>query len=203
MSRRSSSTGAPTRGRSLLLWSTALVIVILGVAAPALWLPMLALLVAGLFVVTAGLGPTLRDARPLAWHAPVLLVGMLLVKQAIDWGLVLEISLRFMLTATPIFWLHRMTSPTELLKLFERLLPLRLRFILVFTLRVWPLLFRDMQDILLLARLSGAWPARRRDIRPRHLLRAPGRIMLPLSVRAVRLSDDMARSLEARGLDRL
>ncbi|MDD9726031.1 energy-coupling factor transporter transmembrane component T [Roseovarius sp. SK2] len=189
--------------RTLFLWMVALAIALFGVLAPATWLPLLSLLATVLFIATAGPRATLRDARPLAWHAPVLLLGMLIVNGRVDWALALEISVRFMLTAMPIFWLHRLTAPTHLLTLFERVLPFRLRLILLFALRIWPLLLRDMKDILLVARLTGTWPARLRDVRPRHFVHAPGRIMMPLGVRAIRLSDDMARSLEARGLDQL
>lgn len=196
-------TGWLARCPPLARWGLAMSCAAAGVLVPAGGLAIVAVIAIPIFISTVGLSGMLRDARPLIWHLPLLLVSMLLLRGRVDWPAAAEISTRFMLTAMPIFWLHRVTSSTELVRLFERFLSLRLRLLMLFSLRLWPLLLNDMRDILYLSHIQGAFPDRWRDMRPRHLRRYLNQFLTPMAVRAVRLSDEVANSLEARGLDDL
>lgn len=60
-----------------------------------------------------------------------------------------------------------------------------------------------MRYISYLSRIEGTLPDRWREMRPRHLRGYLSRFLTPIAVRAVRLSDEVANSLEARGLDDL
>jgi energy-coupling factor transporter transmembrane protein EcfT len=187
-----------------LRWASAVAMTASAILAPQQGLPVVALLqFMAYYAGGLSLHHLWRDLRPLLWHLPFLCVGTLLVTRNLVPASIAEISSRIVLSGLPIFWLQRVSRPTELLNVFQHLLPFRIRLLLLAALRMLPILLAQLAEIRLVHTLQDRWPTLADWKRPRWLMRAAGAVAVSASVRVVKLSDDMASALEGRGLDRL
>ncbi len=173
------------------------------VAARSPWaLAALAALVAGGYAAAGlGLRALREDALPgLAQLAIV--VGLYTLRDGLPEGLGpgLRTGVQILLFFLPGALLFRTTDQGALLASLERVLPRRLAFVTLTSLRFAPLLAKEVHEIVLAQRLRGAELSVRRAWRPRFWHDCVACVAVPAVVRALKTAGEAALTAESRGL---
>ncbi|MFZ0487610.1 MAG: energy-coupling factor transporter transmembrane component T [Arenicellales bacterium] len=141
-----------------------------------------------------------RDFRVVLVQAP-LVVGLYLWRDG--WtgvGAGMAIAAQIGATMAPAFWLQRTTRATDLIDSFSRWLPRKLTFVIFATLRFLPLLLRDAREIHALQVLRGARVQPRQLLNPLNWPELAQSVVIPVLVRAVKISGEVAASAQVRGI---
>ncbi len=143
-----------------------------------------------------------RDSRFFFFQTPVIILLYLLKYEpayALSQGLM--VACKILLAVVPAMLVQRTTSAGDMIQAFRMILPDKAAFILFTSLRFIPLLLRESQDIYNAQILRGA------RITPKHLLNPRNWkdfslcFILPLMVRILTVTREVAISAQIRGID--
>jgi len=154
------------------------------------------------FISNLGLRDFWRDSRFFFFQAP-LIIFLYLLKYEPAYALTqgLMVACKILLAIVPAMLVQRTTSASDMIQAFRRILPDKAAFILFTSLRFIPLLLRESLDIWHAQLLRGA------RITPKHLLNPKNWkdfshcFILPLMVRILAVTREVAISAQIRGVD--
>ena len=141
-----------------------------------------------------------RDIRIFMFQA-ALVIPLYCLIHGVDQGLWpgVRISVQIILFYIPGALFLRTTRTGDAMSGLRRVIPYRLSFLVLISVRFVPFFSREMEDIMAAQRLRGARLLPRQMLDPRNWRDLFHCLLLPLMVRALKTADEVSRSAEARG----
>lgn len=110
------------------------------------------------------------------------------------------VSAKLAVASLSLLWVQRTTRFTDISGVLSRCLPPRVAFVIAMSLRFMPMLARDAREIYGIQRLRGARIEPRDLVNPLHWAEACHCIAVPLLIRSLRLSDQVAVAASQRAV---
>lgn len=109
-------------------------------------------------------------------------------------------SLQIVLFFIPGIVFLRTTQPSGMMRGLRKIIPYRVMFLIITSLRFVPFFAREIQDVIMAQRLRGARLSPRDVLHPAFWRDTFCCIILPMLVRALKTADEAALSAQARGM---